>query len=135
MAHRHAQRPLKHRLPGMGSKAWLAAAVGCAWDSVLTMRLSGVVVTWNDAAVRLFGYQPAEMIGRSFMRIVPPELRGEEAQILSRVAHGERISHYETARLRKDGTRVDVSVVYAPVRDSAGTIVGASTIAYGLRPF
>ena len=112
----------------MGAKAWLAATVACATDSIITMRLSGLVVTWNAAATRLLGYEALEMIGHSSLRVVPPELRAEESAILSRLARGERISHYESVRLRKDGARVDVSVAIAPIRDTGGIIVGASEV-------
>ena len=107
----------------------LAAVVESTDDAIVSKDLTGIVQTWNPGAERLFGYTAEEMIGSSILRVIPPDLRGEEANILERQRRGERIDHYETVRLTKDGRRVDVSLTVSPIRDSRGTIVGASKVA------
>ena len=108
---------------------WLAAIVESSNDAVIGKTLKGVIQTWNPAAERLFGYSAAEAVGQPVTLIVPPDRVHEEREILARIAGGEQIRHYETVRVRKDGTAVDVSVSVSPVRDLRGEIVGASKIA------
>lgn len=109
--------------------AQLAAIVESTDDAVISKRLDGTVLTWNAGAERLFGYLAAEMLGRPITRVIPPERMTEEDLLLTSIARGERVSHFETVRLRKDGTPVQVSVTLSPLRDEAGRIVGASKIA------
>ena len=111
------------------SSGLLAAIVNSSDDAVVSKDLNGIVMSWNRGAERLFGYVAAEMIGQSIRRIIPDERRTEEDDILARVRHGESVDHFETERVRKDGTRVDVSVTISPVRDARGRIIGASKIA------
>jgi PAS domain S-box-containing protein len=107
----------------------LAAVVESSDDAIVSKDLTGIVQTWNPGAERIFGYSADEMIGTSILRVIPPDLRDEEASILDRQRRGERIDHYETERLTKDGRRITVSLTVSPIRDSKGTIVGASKVA------
>ena len=107
----------------------LAAMIDSSEDAILRKTLDGRVLSWNDGARRLYGYAAHEMIGSPIQRIVPVERRKEWQQIMQRLAAGERLEHFETVRRRKDGRLLDVSITISPVRDAAGKIIGASTIA------
>jgi PAS domain S-box-containing protein len=107
----------------------LAAIIESSDDAIAAKNLDGIVTSWNPAAEKMFGYTAREMIGRSITTIIPPELHQEEVEILSTIGRGERIEHFETIRVRKDGGRIEVSVTISPVRDQAGIIVGAAKIA------
>ncbi|HVV92049.1 MAG TPA: PAS domain S-box protein [Hyphomicrobiales bacterium] len=109
--------------------ARLAAIVSSSDDAIISKTLQGIVTSWNAGATRIFGYQPDEMIGQSITRIIPPELLGEEAEILSKLRAGQRIDHFDTIRIAKGGRRLDISLTVSPVRDRSGTIVGASKVA------
>src|SRR5262249_52730700 len=85
--------------------------------------------SWNAAAQRIFGYTADEMIGRPIIILLPPERVDEEAAILAKIRSGERIDHFETIRVRKDGRRINVSVTISPIRHAAGNIIGSSKIA------
>ncbi|PZO46726.1 MAG: hypothetical protein DCF16_18660 [Alphaproteobacteria bacterium] len=98
-------------------------------DAIISKNLDGVIVSWNQGAEHLFGYAPQEIIGRSVLTLIPPELQHEEPSIISRIRRGERIEHYDTVRLKKDGTRIDISLTVSPVKDAEGRIIGASKIA------
>ena len=107
----------------------LAAVVECSDDAIIAKDLNGTITNWNAGAQRIFGYTEAEAVGKSIVMIIPPDLRDEETQILRRLKAGERIDHYETVRLTKAGKRVNISLIVSPVKDSTGTIIGASKIA------
>jgi PAS domain S-box-containing protein len=109
--------------------ARLAAIVEGSDDAIVSKTLDGTVTFWNSAATRIFGYEAEEMIGASILRIVPPDLHEEEAGILARLRKGERIEHFDTVRLTRDGRRVDISLTVSPMRDHAGRIIGASKVA------
>ena len=98
-------------------------------DAIISKSLAGIVTSWNPGAEALFGFAADEMIGQPLQRIFPPDRLDEEAAILKRIQQGEQIDHFETARLRKDGSRVDVSVTMSPIFGADGEIVGISTIA------
>lgn len=107
----------------------LAAIVESSDDAIVSKNLDGIVTSWNDAAVRMFGHAAEEMIGQSILRIIPDDLQSEETEILRKIRAGERIHHYETRRIRKDGEIVDVSLTISPIKDPAGNIIGSSKIA------
>ena len=103
--------------------------IASAQDAIISTDLSGTITSWNRAAGRIFEFTEAEAIGHSIGLIVPPELEGEEDDILSRVRAGEWMDHYETVRIRRDGERINVSLTVSPVVTAAGHVVGASQIA------
>ncbi len=107
----------------------LAAIVESSEDVIYSKDLDGIIRSWNAAATRVLGYAPEEILGKSVLMLVPPELHEEEAGILARIRAGERIEHYETFRLRSDGERVEMSLTISPLRDSARKLIGASVIA------
>jgi PAS domain S-box-containing protein len=109
--------------------AYLAAIVESSDDAIVSKDLNGIIRSFNAAAERMFGYTSAEIVGRSVLVLIPPDRHREEDEILSRLRRGERIDHYETIRMAKDGTLIDVSLTVSPVRDATGVIVGASKIA------
>ena len=109
--------------------AHLAAVVDSAEDAIVSKSLDGIVTSWNGGARRIFGYEAAEMIGKPITSIIPPELHFEEAEILAKVRAGQRVDHYETRRIAKDGSERRVSLSVSPIRDTMGRIVGASKIA------
>ena len=106
----------------------LAAIVASSEDAIVGKTLDGIVTSWNAGAERLYGYAAGEIVGCSIMPIISPDRPNEEPDLLRRVARGERVEHFETERVRKDGTRVHVSITLSPVRDDAGRVIGASAI-------
>jgi two-component system CheB/CheR fusion protein len=107
----------------------LAAIVASSQDAIISKTLNGIVTSWNEAAERLFGYTPDEIIGRSILTLIPADRQDEEVEIVSRIRRGERVEHYETVRQRKDGSLFDISLTVSPIRRQDGTIIGASKIA------
>jgi PAS domain S-box-containing protein len=107
----------------------LAAIVESSDDAIVSKDLDGTIRTWNQAAEKLFGYEAAEITGKSILTLIPSDRQEEETAIIAKIRNGERIEHYETVRQRKDGSLVDVSLTVSPVRDRDGVIVGASKIA------
>lgn len=106
----------------------LAAIVESSDDAIIGKDLDGTVLSWNDGASRIYGYDAEEMLGHSIARLVPADRPDELSSIMARIRRGERIAPYETVRIRKDGQRVDVSLVVSPIRNGEGAIVGASAI-------
>lgn len=122
-------RDVTHQKQATLESARLAAIVESSDDAIVSKDLNGIVTSWNRAAERIFGYTAEEMIGQPIVILIPPERPDEEPAILDRLRRGERIDHYETVRVRKDGTRIDISVTISPIKDSNGRIVGASKVA------
>ena len=122
-------RDISERRRADHARAWLAAIVDSSDDAVISKTLDGQITSWNPAATRLFGYAAEEIIGKPVTVIIPAELHAEEADVLARLRRGERVEHFETVRLAKDGGRIDVSLTVSPIRDQYGTIIGASKIA------
>jgi PAS domain S-box-containing protein len=114
---------------GFGARARLAAIVESSDDAIVSKNLDGVITSWNHGAERIFGYKAAEAVGQHVTLIIPPEHRDEEKTILERLRRGERIEHFETVRVRKDGSTLDVSLTISPVKDAAGLVIGASKVA------
>jgi PAS domain S-box-containing protein len=106
-----------------------AALISSSDDAIVVKSLDGIITTWNQGAVRLYGYTPDEVIGRPMTMLCPPDRAGEIEDLLAKVTSGERVVHYETVRQRKDGTEFPVSVSVSPVNDEYGTTIGAASIA------
>src|SRR5262245_33668084 len=111
------------------AQAYLAAIVESSDDAILSKDLNGIIQSCNAAGERIFGYSTGELIGKPVRILIPPEHQAEEDDILARIRRGERVDHFETVRLRKDGGRLDISLTVSPVRDATGQIIGASKVA------
>jgi PAS domain S-box-containing protein len=112
-----------------GATGRLAAIVDSSEDAIVSKNLDGIITSWNKSAERLFGYTAEEAVGQHITLIIPPGRHTEEVAILERLRRGERVQHFETIRVRKDGTTLDISLTISPVRDAAGRVVGASKVA------
>ena len=120
----HSERSAADR-----ARALLAAVVESSEDAILTKSLQGTILSWNAGAEQMFGYPASEAVGSHVRLIVPAGRRDEEADILTRVSRGERVLPFETERVAKNGTVLDVSVTLSPIRGDSGAIIGASSIA------
>lgn len=107
----------------------LAAIVESSDDAIIGRTPDGVISSWNPGAEKLYGYTAAEAVGRPIGMLVTPERVGEEREIQGKVARGEGIDHFETVRIRKDGSPVEVSVTVSPIKDAEGRLIGVSHIA------
>src|SRR5271154_3287713 len=101
----------------------LAAIIASSDDVILSKDLNGTITSWNDAATRVFGYAPEEMIGASILKLIPEQLHSDEKTILESIRAGRRIEHFETVRLTKDGRLVDVSLTVSPIKDESGRVI------------
>lgn len=122
-------RDITERKRAEEDRSHLAAIVESSDDAIIGKDLDGTITTWNAGAERIYGYPAAEARGRPISLIVPPDHHDEVPDILQRIQRGERVHHFETVRVRKDGRRIDVSLTVSPIKDPAGRIVGASIIA------
>ncbi|HKS28448.1 MAG TPA: PAS domain S-box protein [Pyrinomonadaceae bacterium] len=111
------------------ARFWLSAIIESADDAIISKSLEGVIMSWNRGAERIFGYTADEVIGKSVTILIPADHIDEEPRILARIRSGQRIEHYETIRVRKDGTLVNISLTVSPIKDGSGKILGASKIA------
>lgn len=107
----------------------LAAIVASSDDAIIGKDLNSTIVSWNQGAERIFGYRADEMIGQSILRLIPEHLQHEETEIIRKLKQGQRIDHFDTVRLTKDGREVQLSITVSPIRDLSGRIVGASKVA------
>jgi PAS domain S-box-containing protein len=133
-----AERPIKlfgtaqditERRQVQEALAHYVALVVSSDHAIVTNTLDGAILSWNPGAERLYGYRAAEMEGQPISILVPPDRQEELPEILARVRRGEHVEHLETVRLRRDGSRVYVSVSVSPIKAPGGTVIGASTIA------
>jgi PAS domain S-box-containing protein len=122
-------RDISERKQAEEARNRLAAIVESSDDAIMSKTLDGTIVSWNAGAQRIFGYSPEEIVGKSIDLLIPPEYLEQEPGIRARLKRGERMEHYETARLHKEGRRVDVSLTISPIQDAAGRVIGASQIA------
>jgi PAS domain S-box-containing protein len=111
------------------SRAQLAAIVDSSDDAIIGKTLDGTVTSWNAGAERIFGYTGEEMIGQPISKLMPPERTEDFSMILAAIRRGERVEHFETQRVHKDGRRIHVSLTVSPIRDGSGRIIGASKVA------
>lgn len=107
----------------------LAAIVDNSDDAIIGKDLNSIVTSWNQGAERIFGYTAHEIIGTSIKRLIPADRQGEEDEILARLRRGERVEHFETIRVTKEGRQKPVSLTISPIKDASGKVVGASKIA------
>jgi two-component system sensor kinase FixL len=110
-------------------RSLLASIVETSDDAIVSKNLDGVITSWNRGAERVFGYSAGEVVGQPITMVIPEDRQSEEREVLTRIGRGERIDHYETIRLRKDGSLIVVSLSVSPVKNAEGKIVGASKIA------
>jgi PAS domain S-box-containing protein len=115
--------------PRLIAQARLAAIVESSDDAIVSKSLEGIVRTWNKGAERIFGWTAEEMIGQPITKIIPPDRQGEEPKILEQLRRGDRVDHFETIRITKDGRLLNVSVTVSPIRNASGNVIGASKIA------
>ncbi|THA36879.1 PAS domain S-box protein, partial [Streptomyces sp. A1136] len=105
------------------------ALVDSSDDAIISKNLQGRISSWNRAAEAIFGYTEKEMLGQPMLRLFPQDRIEEETFILGKILAGEKVEHFETVRIHKNGNRIHVSVTISPIRDREGNIVGASKIA------
>src|SRR4028118_238024 len=98
-------------------------------SEIISKTLDGIITSWNKGATQVFGYMAEEAIGKPILILIPPELHAEESEIIGKIKAGERVEHYETVRVRKDGSLVEVSLTVSPIKTPEGEIIGASKIA------
>lgn len=124
-----APRPLGQLSNEQQVSARFAAIVESSFDAIVAKDLNSIITDWNPAAERLFGYIAAEAIGQPITMLIPEGMKDEEAEIIGRIRNNERVESFETVRVRKDGSRIDVSLTISPIHDPDGRVVGASKIA------
>jgi PAS domain S-box-containing protein len=108
---------------------FLSSIVESSEDAIVSKSLDGIIASWNRAAERMFGYSASEAVGKHISLIIPPERRAEEDDVLGQIRRGQKVEHFETVRLTKDGRRIDISLTVSPIRNHLGELAGASKIA------
>jgi two-component system, sensor histidine kinase and response regulator len=114
------------------SSRHFAAVIESSGDAIISKDLKGIVRSWNPSAERIFGYAAAEMMGKPMSLLLPPDRPHEEEEILSKLLRGERVDHFETERIRKDGQRIYISATISPIYDATGRMSGASYVAHSI---
>lgn len=122
-------RNITERKMSEGDAQRLAAIVESSDDAIFTMSLHGMIESWNPGAERVYGYRSAEILGKPAATLIPRRHVDHGPQILDQIRRGQRVTHYETVRRRKDGETIHVSLTVSPVRDAAGAVGGASVVA------
>ncbi|HEX8565589.1 MAG TPA: ATP-binding protein [Pyrinomonadaceae bacterium] len=118
-----------HNLPFDETAAsWLTAIIESAEDAIISKTLEGIITSWNKSAQRIFGYTAEEIVGKSVLTLIPPDMQHEEQVIIGKIKAGDRIEHYETIRVAKDGHLINISLTVSPIKALDGTIIGASKI-------
>ncbi len=125
----HIARDISDRKHLEGANARLAAIVESSDDAIVSKDLNGIIQTWNTGAEQVYGHSHAEAVGRNIAFLLPHDRAREEQEILARLRLGERVQHFETTRLRKDGSLIHVSLTLSPIRDVSGQVVGVSHVA------
>jgi PAS domain S-box-containing protein len=125
----YVARDLDARAREIRGAKHLAAIVAWSDDAIISKDLNGIIVSWNDAAQRMFGYTADEAVGKSIRMLIPADRQAEEDEVLARIRSGNRIDHFETIRQRKDGSLFPISLTVSPILDDDGRVIGASKIA------
>jgi PAS domain S-box-containing protein len=135
--HGHSDEPMMllaieditERAQAERTRVQLAAIVEFSDDAMISKTLDGTITSWNKGAERLFGYTAKEAIGQNITLIIPPDRMQEEVMIIERLKRSERVEHFETLRMRKDGSLLDISLTISPLKDTVGRVIGASKVA------
>src|SRR5262245_48081682 len=122
-------RDISERKRAEATAVQLVAIIESSADAIYSYDFDGRILSWNNSAEKLYGWTTEEIIGQPVNILIPPDRQKEEVEILERLRRGERVDHFETVRLRKDGTTVDVSVTVSPIKDRSGRIIGVSKVA------
>jgi PAS domain S-box-containing protein len=120
---------ITERIRAQETHARMAAIIASSDDAIISKALDGTILSWNVGAQKTYGYTAEEVLGQHVSILSPPSHRDEIAEILERLKQGEHVAHLETERIRKDGSRILVSLHISPIEDGAGRVIGASTIA------
>src|SRR5262249_30535021 len=124
-----AAQDITERKQAEQAQALLASIVESSDDAIIGKTLEGKIISWNKGAQNLYGYSAEEVIGRPISILIPPDRADDFPEIMDRLKRGESVDHYETERIRKDGKKVSVSLTISPLKNGAGNITGAATIA------
>ena len=121
--------PTRKQANFVPADSFLAAIVDSSDDAIISKDLNSIILSWNKAAERIFGYTAAEVVGKSILMLIPSDRTREEAEVMARIRRGERVGHFSTARRHKNGQLIDISVTLSPIVDSGGKVIGVSKIA------
>lgn len=125
----HIMRDVTHEKETEEKRGMLAAIVENSDDAIISKTLNGIITTWNGGAEKIFGYQERETIGKHISILIPRDRLSEEDIIIENIRNGNKVDHFQTVRLHKNGSAIDISLTVSPVKDRHGTIIGASKIA------
>ena len=125
----HIMRDVTHERETEEKRGMLAAIVENSDDAIISKTLNGIITTWNGGAEKIFGYQEREAIGKHISILIPRDRLSEEDVIIENIRNGNKVDHFQTVRLHKNGSAIDISLTVSPVKDRHGTIIGASKIA------